>query len=232
MAPSDKELKEQERIRGKSKTREVSRKLHARIVERFGNVVELVDAVDPYSVVLDPARFLDVMHFLKEDPELRFDFLRSITAVDWPADGIVESVYHLYSYETGLAHVVKLRCDRKTPEAPSVVPLWPVANWFEREAYDLNGVIYLGHPDLRRLMLPDDWVGHPLQKDYAESEDYHGIGTTRASPLDAFQAMDEARKKARDARGEKVVPITSSIKPPPGFEPPKKKGAAAKEEEE
>jgi NADH-quinone oxidoreductase subunit C len=225
--------KEQEKARSKSKTREVSHRVHARLAERFGLLVRLVEAVDPYTVVEDPARFLEVMRFLKQDPELRFDFLRSVTGTDYPEEKVIESVYHLYSYETGLAHVVKLRLDRESPEAPTVEGLWPTANWFERENYDLLGIVYLGHSDLRRLLLPDDWTGHPLRKDYVESEDYHGIGTTRASPLDAFEAMDEARRKARQARGEKApAPIPSPVKPPPGFEPPKKKGAAAAAKEE
>jgi NADH-quinone oxidoreductase subunit C len=225
--------KEQEKARSRSKTREVSRQVHVRIAARFHDAVAFVDGVDPFTVVVDPAQFLDVMTFLKNDPELRFDFLRSVTGVDWPEEKRIESVYHLYSYETGLAHVVKLYCDREAPEAPTVEGLWPTANWFEREVYDLSGIVYLGHSDLRRIMLPDDWVGHPLRKDYVEQEDYHGIGTTRASPLDAFAAMDEARKKAREARGEKVVTQVSPVKPPPDFVPPKKKaGAAAAAEEE
>jgi NADH-quinone oxidoreductase subunit C len=224
--------KDQEKARSRSKTREPARQIHAKIAARFGPAVTLVDAVDPFTAVVDPTQFLDVMSFLKNDPELRFDFLRSVTGVDWPEEKRLESVYHLYSYETGLAHVVKLYCDREAPEAPTVEGLWPTANWFEREVYDLSGIVYLGHSDLRRIMLPDDWVGHPLRKDYVEQEDYHGIGTTRASPLDAFEAMDVARKKAREARGEKVVTQVSPVKPPPDFVPPKKKGAAAAETEE
>lgn len=233
MAKADK----QEAVRAKSPTRPVSQQIHQLIADRFGDAVELVDAVDPYTVVLDVDRFLEIMTFLKEDDQCRFDFLRSVAGVDWPDDGYIESVYHLYSYPLGHAHVVKYRCARAAPEIPSVEHLWPVANWFERETYDLLGIIYLHHTDLRRIMLPDDWIGHPLRKDYVEQEDYRGIGTTRASPLEAFRQMDETRRKAREERGEAPPPVQqSSITPPEGWVDPKekkkqeaaKKAAAAK----
>jgi NADH-quinone oxidoreductase subunit C len=219
--------KAQEEARAISRTRPVSQKIHQRIADRFGDAVTLVDAVDPYTVVNDPTRFLEVMRFLRDDPDLRFDFLRSVTGVDYPEQKKIASVYHLYSYDKAHAHVVKLMCDREAPEAPTVEGLWPTANWFEREQYDLLGIVYLSHSDLRRIMLPDDWVGHPLRKDYVEEADYHGIGTTRASPLEAFKQMDDARKKAREAAGVVDKPLQSPVKPPEGWVPPKKKGAAA-----
>jgi NADH-quinone oxidoreductase subunit C len=223
----------QDAARAKSPTRAVAQQIHAAIAARFGESVELVDAVDPYTVVKDVARFLDVMRFLRDDDQLQFDFLRSVTGVDWPEDGYIESVYHLYSYPLGHAHVVKYRCPRAVPEVPSVEGLWPTANWFEREQYDLLGILYLGHSDLRRIMLPDDWIGHPLRKDYIEEEHYRGIGTTRASPLEAFKQMDQARKKAREEKGLPAPPQQkSSIKPPEGWVDPKKKGGAAAEDEE
>lgn len=224
----------QDEARAASKTRGPSQKFHQILRDRFGEeLVTLVDAVDPYTVVHDGARFFEVMRFLKEHPDLRFDFLRSVTGVDYPETQKLASVYHLYSYEHGHAHVVKFLCDRESPEVASVEDLWPTANWFERESYDLLGIVYLGNHDLRRIMLPDDWVGHPLRKDYVEEADYHGIGTTRASPLEAFKLMDDNRRKAREARGEApAVPRSSPIKPPEGWVAPKKAGAADKEEAE
>lgn len=220
MAKADK----QEAVRAKSPTRPVGQRIHQLIADRFGDAVELVDAVDPYTVIKDVERFTEIMTFLKEDEQCRFDFLRSVAGVDWPDDGYIESVYHLYSYPLGHAHVVKYRCPRAAPEVPSVEALWPVANWFERETYDLLGIIYLHHTDLRRIMLPDDWIGHPLRKDYVEEETYRGIGTTRASPLEAFRQMDEERRKAREERGEAPPPVQhSSIEPPEGWVDPKEK---------
>jgi NADH-quinone oxidoreductase subunit C len=228
------DAKGQEEARSVSPTREPSRKIHAILEERFGaSVVELVDAIDPYTVIKDVARFKEVMQFLRDDPRMRFDFLRSVTGVDYPEANQIASVYHFYSYDLAHAHVVKYLCNREAPEVPTVMDLWPTANWFERESYDLTGILYLGHSDLRRIMLPDDWVGHPLRKDYVEEPDYHGIGTTRASPLDAFKQMDDARRKKLEAAGKPIpAPLTSPVKPPEGWTPPKKGAAAAAEEEE
>lgn len=219
--------------RGASKTRAVSQKIHQILRDRFGDeVVSLVDAVDPYTVINDVTRFSEVMKLLREHPDLAFDYLRSVSGVDYPEAKKLASVYHLYSYEKAHAHVVKFLCDREQPEVPTVEGLWPTATWYERENYDLLGIIYLGNHDLRRIMLPEDWVGHPLRKDYVESADYHGIGTTRASPLEAFKQMDEVRRKAREDRGEAPPEVRiSPVKPPEGWVPPKKKGGAADEEE-
>jgi NADH-quinone oxidoreductase subunit C len=227
------DAKGQEEARAQSPTREPSRKIHAIIAERFGDAVELVDAVDPYTVIKDVTRFKELMMFLRDDPRMKFDFLRSVAGVDYPETNQIASVYHLYSYDLGHAHVVKYMCIRENPEVSSVMDIWPTANWHERESYDLTGIIYTGHHDLRRIMLPDDWVGHPLRKDYVEEPDYHGIGTTRASPLEAFRLMDEKRRKAREARGEALPsPMISPVKPPEGWVAPKKAGAAADDDAE
>ncbi|MEQ9503586.1 MAG: NADH-quinone oxidoreductase subunit C [Deltaproteobacteria bacterium] len=217
----------QEEARDKSPTRPVAQKIHEAIAAKFGEAVELVDAIDPFTVVKDVVLFTEVMKFLRHDPSMQFDFLRSVTGVDWPEDGYIDSVYHLYSYPLEHAHVVKYRCPRAAPEVPSVEGLWPTANWFERETFDLLGIIYLNHSDLRRIMLPDDWTGHPLRKDYTEEQDYRGIGTTRASPLAAFKQMDETRAKAREERGEDApAPIVSKIEPPADWVDPKEKRKA------
>jgi len=217
--------KAQDKARAASPTRPIGQQIHAQLETIFGAaLVRLEDAIDPYTVIEDPTQFLAVMGRLKNDPELAFDFLRSVSGVDYPEANKIASVYHLYSYRHRRAHVVKFLAPREAPEVPSVEQFWPAANWFEREIFDLLGVVYLGHSDLRRIMMPDDWEGYPLRKDYVETDSYHGIGTTRASPLDAFKAMDDARKKAREARGEAVAPpLVSAIKGPAG--------AAAEEEE-
>src|SRR6266571_516606 len=82
---------------------------------------------------------------------------------------------------------VKPFLPREDPAIPTLVNVWSVANWQERECYDLLGVLFEGHPDLRRLLLPDDWEGYPLRKDYGEKDEYHGIPTTRPNPLELFQ---------------------------------------------
>lgn len=229
---ADKSDKEQEKARNASKTRPVAQAIHAKLEARFPGAVRLVDAVDPYTVITDGTRFLEIMKHLKDDPELQFDYLRSQCGVDYPDDGVIASVYHLFSYAKNHAHTVKFHCDRTSPEVPTVEGLWPTANWYERETFDLLGIIFLGHSDLRRLMMPDDWIGYPLRKDYNEEAAYHGIGTTRPSPLEAYRLMDENRRKAREKAGApKPETLKSPVKPPEGWVPPKKKGAAAAEEE-
>ena len=132
------------------------------------------------------------MAFLRDDPDLAFDFLQCLSAVDYPAGGALAElsaddklavVYHLYSYTHRHLLVVKVFVPRGAPLVPTVSDLWPVANWHEREAYDLFGVIFEGHPDLRRIMLPEEFEGHPCLKDYVERPTVMGIPTTRYSGL-------------------------------------------------
>jgi NADH-quinone oxidoreductase subunit C len=141
-----------------------------------------------------PAQLREVMQFLRDDPALRFDFLQDVTAVDWPKANVIECVYHLFSYQHRHEAVVKVHAPREKPNVPSVVSLWKTADWLEREQYDLYGVIFEGHPDLRRVLMPDDWVGHPMRKDYKEPKEYRGMPTSRPSPLDLLLVYDKAHK--------------------------------------
>ncbi|GAA4179281.1 NADH-quinone oxidoreductase subunit C [Sphingobacterium ginsenosidimutans] len=119
-----------------------------------------------------------VCSFLRDTEGLYFDFLSNITAVDYEDHFTI--VYHLSSlpYQHTVVLKVELEGNRsldELPEIPSVTPIWRTANWHEREAFDLMGIYFSGHPDLRRILLPDDWEGYPLRKDYQEAEKYHGI---------------------------------------------------------
>ena len=87
----------------------------------------------------------------------------------------ISSVYHLYSYTYNHDLVLRVDLDRAAPKVHSVVHLWPSADWHEREAYDMLGIVYEGHPDLHRILLPEDWDGYPLRKDYVPPKEYHGI---------------------------------------------------------
>lgn len=111
-------------------------------------------------------RLVELCQFLRDDPDLDFNFLRCLSAVDWLKDGEFEVVYHLFSFRHRHEMVVKVRVPRSDPRVPSVVSVWRTANWHEREAYDLMGIVFEGHPDLRRIFLPEEWVGHPQRKDY------------------------------------------------------------------
>jgi NADH-quinone oxidoreductase subunit C len=119
-----------------------------------------------------------IAEFLRNDPDLAFDWLACITAVDYVVENKLCAVYDLRSTTHEHWFAVKVYVDRANPHIPSVCDLWPAADWHEREAYDLMGLIFDGHPDLRRILLPEDWVGHPLRKDYVYPREYHGIPGT------------------------------------------------------
>ena len=116
-----------------------------------------------------------VAEFLYREPSLKFDWLANHSGVDYVADDQMCCVYDLWSFDHRHSFAVKVYCPREDPAIPSVVDLWPAADWHEREAYDLFGIRFPGHPDLRRILCADDWEGFPLRKDYAFPREYHGI---------------------------------------------------------
>jgi NADH-quinone oxidoreductase subunit C len=132
---------------------------------------------------------------LRDEPDLDFDYLECITGVDFPDAQKLVVVYHVYSYTKKHRIVLKAFLERDDPAMPTLVNVWSTANWQERECFDLLGVLFEGHPDLRRLLLPDDWEGHPLRKDYEEKEEYHGIPTQRPNPVDLFKIKLPEKKK-------------------------------------
>ncbi|MCB1215206.1 MAG: NADH-quinone oxidoreductase subunit C [Deltaproteobacteria bacterium] len=138
-------------------------------------------AGDPY-VLVPAAKIVEILSFLKTEPSLSFETLSNLTGVDAPPDEL-DVVYHLFSYTQEHSFTLKVRVPKSAAKVSTVEGLYPGANWLEREAYDLLGVVFEGHSDLRRILLPDDWEGHPLRKDYEPKEDYHGIETTRPSLL-------------------------------------------------
>lgn len=139
--------------------------------ERFA--ADLVDVAvhrGETTLVLRPEAIARVGLALRDAPALRYNYLADVTAVDWPErEPRYDVVYHLLSLETNAVIRLKVRVgDEATPHpmVPSVTSVWPTANWFEREAFDLFGIVFEGHPQLERILMPDDWVGHPLRKDY------------------------------------------------------------------
>jgi NADH-quinone oxidoreductase subunit C len=115
---------------------------------------------------------------LYHEPQLRFDWLACLSGVDYVAQDKLAVVYDLWSTQWKHRLAVKVFCPRQQPHVPSVCDLWRAADWHEREAYDLLGIIFDGHPDLRRILCADDWEGHPLRKDYVFPAEYHGIPAT------------------------------------------------------
>ena len=140
---------------------------------------------DPWFQVA-PAEIARVCKLLKEDADLACNYLECVTGTDYPNDKKIHVTYHVYSMSKKHRVVLKCFCDREDPRLPTVSTVWSTANWQERETFDLLGVTFEGHPDLRRLLMPEDWVGFPLRKDYKEAESYHGIPTTRPNPVELF----------------------------------------------
>ncbi len=162
--------------------------------EKFPDLVTGADleAIDPWIAVTTDG-LVEVCEFLKNDANLRFNMLSCITCVDYCEpdekkakkvawEPHLEIVYHLWSVPNKQSLVVKVMLPRwkddkegELPEIPSVAGIWSTADWHERETYDLSGVNFTGHPDLKRILCPEDWVGYPLRKDYEMPLEYHGI---------------------------------------------------------
>ncbi len=144
-----------------------------RLSAAFADELADVRVQEPDTVVarLEPARLKDVARRLKELPQLAYETLNWIAGVDYGAQ--FESVYHLFSWRTNTYLELHVRLPRAKPEVDTVSDVWPSADWHEREAWDMMGIRYVGHPDLRRILLKDDFVGHPLRKDYVDLAENH-----------------------------------------------------------
>jgi NADH-quinone oxidoreductase subunit C len=131
-------------------------------------IVETVEYRDEQTIVLKPEELVTVCNYLQKD--LQYNFLSSVTAVDWPERiPRFDVVYHLLSIPHQCVLRLKVRVGQRReehPAVPTVVGVWPSANWYEREVYDLFGITFAGHPDLRRILMPMDWTTYPLRKDY------------------------------------------------------------------
>jgi NADH-quinone oxidoreductase subunit C len=166
----------------------------SRLKAAFGDKITgaNTEAVDPW-IEVSPAGLLEVCRYLKSEPDLQFDMLNCITGVDYfepdPKKAAkagwephLEVVYHLSSTVKKHTLVLKVMLPRwkgeqpgHLPEVPSLAGVWRTADWHEREVFDLSGVNFTDHPDLRRILCPEDWVGYPLRKDYEMPLEYHGI---------------------------------------------------------
>jgi NADH-quinone oxidoreductase subunit C len=165
-----------------------------RLKQRFGDGITgaNLEAVDPWIEVAPPA-LPEVGKYLRDEPDLRFDMLQLISGVDYFEPDAkkaakvtwkphTEVVYHLWSVPNRVTLVLKVILPRwkgdvagEIPEVPTVSGIWSTADWHEREVYDLSGIRFIGHPNPRRILCPEDWEGHPLRKDYEMPLEYHGI---------------------------------------------------------
>jgi NADH-quinone oxidoreductase subunit C len=148
--------------------------VYERIKGKFPDaVVQVVEVPGDAYCVVKAESIVAVSRWLRDDPETRFDLLSSLSGTDDTKNLWV--VYHLYSIPKNQRAVLKVQADRANPSVPSVVGVWRTADWHEREAYDMYGIVFEGHPDLRRILLPEDWPGFPLRKDYEFPDEYQGI---------------------------------------------------------
>ena len=141
----------------------------AALLERFGDAVggHRIASGDQHVIFADAKRNLEILGFLRDDPDQRYDLLRDVTAVDYGHGRPLQVVYVLWSIPLRRSLRVKCELELDALEIDSVVPLWQAANWLEREVYDLFGITFRGHPDLRRILMPLDYAeGHPLRKDF------------------------------------------------------------------
>lgn len=145
----------------------------ARLQERFGSrITETHAHRGDHTAVVERGAIVEALRFCRDEPDLRFDMLMDLTAVDYSTfhgreDGPrFEVVYHLYSVPHNHRVRLKVRVEEDDAVVPTAVGLWPIANWFEREVWDMFGVRFEGHPDLRRLLMYEEFQGHPLRKDY------------------------------------------------------------------
>jgi len=176
---------------------------------RFPDAVLEVDADSRHpGIRVAPESWHDVALFLRDDPRLAMNLLRCISAVDLHPEPYIEVIYDLLSMRppvstgggaadpwscAGLV-AIRVRLPRERAHVRSVADIWPTANWHEREAFDLMGVTFDGHPDLRRILCPDDWVGHPLRKDYVFPTEYHAF---RPPPAVRRTVRGQARSTER-----------------------------------
>ena len=147
-------------------------KIKKTIIEKFPN--EIDEGSEARYIYLKPDNWLEIAKWIQSEPSLLFNSLQCQMGIDMGED-ILESRYNFHSMEHDHYLEIRIRVSRSDAKIPSVEQVWRIADWFERETYDMLGIEYTGHRDLRRILLPDDWEGWPLRKDYQEQETYHGI---------------------------------------------------------
>lgn len=141
----------------------VLERLQAALPEAIGATSEFRDQL---SVQVPPESIVDLARFLRDDPQLSYNALENLCGVDYLGrEPRFEVVYHLLSYKNRHRICLKVGLPEQHPHVASLTVLWPTANWHERETFDMFGVIFDGHPSLERILMPDDWEGHPLRKD-------------------------------------------------------------------
>ncbi len=152
--------------------------IYKNLSDKFGDSILGLDTelAGDASINITPSAIAEVCQYLSENGSLAFDSLMCLSGLDL---GVKEEefsvVYHLYAMQHRHSVVLKTSIPKTAPHLPTVAHIWKTADWHEREAYDLYGIVFEGHADLRRILLPDDWEGYPLRKDYKEPDFYRGM---------------------------------------------------------
>jgi len=161
--------------------------VHAALRGLFGDRISAPVTLGPsIHATFDPSIMRELFTALRDREDLAFEHLSFVSGVD--RGDAFEVVYGLASYRRRDTLLLKARLDRQAPKIASIHDLYEGAGWHERETFDLFGIEFEGHPDLRRLLMPDDWEGFPLRKDYQEAASYHGIPTSRTARRDGRPA--------------------------------------------
>ena len=134
----------------------------------------LSDSLNEEFIGIKREKWIAVAEYIKSNSDIYIDSFQCITGIDL-GDNILQSRYNFHSMRHGTLIEIRISVTRDSPNIPSIEKIWRIGDWFERETYDMYGIIYDGHRDLRRMLLPEDWEGYPLRKDYEEQETYHGI---------------------------------------------------------
>lgn len=154
-----------------------SEEIYTKLKEEFeDSILSMEEVVLDSFILIAPEATADIARYLAEDSEMAFDSLMCLSGVDLGVkEESLELVYHLFSMTHRHTIVLKTILPKEDPHIPSVEHIWKTANWHEREAYDLYGITFEGHSDLRRILMPEDWDGYPLRKDYKDPEFYRGM---------------------------------------------------------
>jgi len=161
------------------------KEIFERLLEKFKDAIGEFneEVIQPFATI-KAAEVEKVCTYLRDNEAFEFDWLSNLSAVHYPhseeeqaeqKEDELEVVYHLYSFKHNHKMILKTRVPVSNPKIPSVAMLWRTADWHEREAYDLLGVEFTDHPDLRRILLPEDWEGFPLRKDYVTPQTYNNM---------------------------------------------------------
>lgn len=151
----------------------------SKVKEKFGtSVLEVTDFRNDLSITISSDKLIELSKYLKEDGDLQFVMCKDVTAIDWATrKNRFTTVYHVYSFNLNFNLRLKVNIENDPPEVDSVTSVWRSAEWYERETYDMYGIIFLNHPDLRRMYMPEGFEYHPLRKDFPV------LGITGSLPL-------------------------------------------------